>query len=107
MSAKRWTPTGLRNSPVARRGDDIGVVRGLVGNGAHLPGELKEPALPKVEVSRSVTVSLDELVGIEDLERAALEFAHTAPRGVCRPPAGRDRFLGFAPAGRDHPSASW
>lgn len=35
--------------------------------------------MPKLEVTRSVTVSLDELVGIEDLERAALEFARTAP----------------------------
>lgn len=35
--------------------------------------------MPKLEVTRSVTISLDELVGIEDLERAALEFARAAP----------------------------
>jgi len=35
--------------------------------------------LPNLKVTRNVTVELDELVGIDDLEQAALEFARTAP----------------------------
>lgn len=35
--------------------------------------------MPGLEVTRSVTVAVDELVGIDQLERAALEFARTAP----------------------------
>jgi len=35
--------------------------------------------LPKLELTRTVTIALDELVGIEDMERAAVEFARTAP----------------------------
>ncbi len=35
--------------------------------------------MPGLKVTRSVTVAVDELVGIGELERAALEFARTAP----------------------------
>jgi hypothetical protein len=35
--------------------------------------------LPGLEVTRSVLVAVDELVGIDALERAALEFARSAP----------------------------
>lgn len=35
--------------------------------------------MPELKVTRSVTVEVDELVGIDELERAALEFARTAP----------------------------
>lgn len=35
--------------------------------------------MPGLELTRSVTVAVDELVGIGELERAALEFARTAP----------------------------
>lgn len=35
--------------------------------------------MPSLEVTRSVTVAVDELVGIGELERAALAFARSAP----------------------------
>lgn len=35
--------------------------------------------MPKLERTRTVTIALDELVGINDIERAAVEFARTAP----------------------------
>lgn len=35
--------------------------------------------MPNLKVTRNVTVELDALVGIDDLERAALEFARSAP----------------------------
>ena len=35
--------------------------------------------MPGLEVTRSVLVAVDELVGVEALERAALEFARSAP----------------------------
>ena len=34
--------------------------------------------MPNLKVAWNVTVELDELVGIDDLEQAALEFARTA-----------------------------
>jgi len=38
--------------------------------------------LPTLELTRTVTVSLDHLAGIDELERAALEFARTAPAAI-------------------------
>lgn len=35
--------------------------------------------MPKLKVTRAVSVEVDEIVGIEALEQAALEFARTAP----------------------------
>lgn len=51
----------------------------MVGNGGPFALQREEPSLPGLEVTRSVTVTIDELVGIGELERAALEFARTAP----------------------------
>ena len=38
--------------------------------------------MPTLELTRTVTVSLDHLAGIDELERAALEFARTAPGAI-------------------------
>ena len=38
--------------------------------------------MPTLELTRTVTVALDELVGIDDLERAAVELARTAPAAL-------------------------
>lgn len=35
--------------------------------------------MPGLEVRRNVVVTIDDLVGIDALEHAALEFARTAP----------------------------
>lgn len=38
--------------------------------------------MPKLEFTRTVTVDLDGMVGIDDLERSALEFARSAPAAL-------------------------